>query len=399
MTEDNELRYVVGAIYDAALNPTLWPSVLARIAAFVGGPSRALSARELMWLLVNTDEHVGHDVKYAHSETCGKFDLLATLPLFDAGQILGSQVLGSQVAGSQVLGSQGMGSQGASLQNMDLQPTGVAELKRYDRRCDGHVQQAPSPAWGDVGTAVVEKSENGCPSVPTGNEMHRRMILVAPHARRAILIGRAIGRKADEAAIFADILDSLTAGFFLIDAAGRIVHANSAGREILGADDFLRTIDGRLVVRDKKVNQTLQRIFAGKDEPETDGEIGSKGVALPLVARDGEYHIAHVLPLGSHAPYAADAPGAAAAMFVSKATLETPSSAEVIRDAYQLTRTELRVLLAIVNVGGIREIATTIGIADCTVKTHVRRLLEKTGADRQTDLIKLVAGFFTPLVA
>ena len=379
MTEDNELRYVVGAIYDAALNPTLWPGVLARIAAFVGGPSRELSARDLMWLLVNTDEHVGHDVKYVqmHSQTCEKFDLLATLPLFDAGQVVASQ--------------------GACLQGKDLQGMGVAELTRPDRRCEGHAQQ--SPAWGDVGTAMVEKSENRCSSVPADNEMHRRMILVAPHARRAILIGRAIGRKADEAAIFADILDSLTAGFFLIDAAGRIVHANAAGREILGADDFLRTIDGRLVVRDKKVHQTLQRIFAGKDEPETDGEIGSKGIALPLVARDGEYHIAHVLPLGSRARYAADAPGAAAAMFVSKATLEIPSSAEVIRDAYQLTRTELRVLLAIVNVGGIREIAATLGIADCTVKTHVRRLLEKTGADRQTDLIKLVAGFFTPLVA
>ncbi len=67
MTEDNELRYVVGAIYDAALNPTLWPGVLARIAAFVGGPSRELSARDLMWLLVNTDEHVGHDVKYVQT--------------------------------------------------------------------------------------------------------------------------------------------------------------------------------------------------------------------------------------------------------------------------------------------------------------------------------------------
>lgn len=396
MTEDNELGYVVGAIYDAALNPTLWPGVLARIAAFVGGPSRALSARDLMWLLVDTDEHVRHDVKcmQMHLETCGKFDLLATLPLFDAGQVLDSQVLGSQVASSQGAGLQDIG-----LQDMDLQGMGVAELMRPDRRCEGHVQRAPPAAWGDVGTAVVEKSENGCPSVPADNEMHRRMILVAPHARRAILIGRAIGRKADEAAIFADILDSLTAGFFLIDAAGRIVHANAAGREILGADDVLRTIDGRLVVRDKKVHQTLQRILAGRDEPETDGEIGSKGIALPLVARDGEYHIAHVLPLGPHARYAADAPGAAAAMFVSKATLETPSSAEVIRDAYQLTRTELRVLLAIVNVGGIREIATTLGIADCTVKTHVRRLLEKTGADRQTDLIKLVAGFFTPLVA
>jgi DNA-binding CsgD family transcriptional regulator/PAS domain-containing protein len=394
MTEDNELRYVVGAIYDAALNPTLWPGVLARIATFVGGPLRALSARELMWLLVNTDEHVGHDVKYAHSETCGKFDLLAILPLFEAGQ-----VFGSQGAGLQGIGIQGIGIQDMGLQDTALQGTGVAELMRPDRRGEGHVGQAPSPAWSNVGSAVVEKSESGCPSAPADKEMHRRMMLVAPHARRAMLIGRAIDRKANEAAIFTDILDSLTAGFYLIDAAGRIVHANAAGREILGADDFLRSIDGRLVVRDKKVNQTLQRIFAGKDEPETDGEIGSKGIALPLVARDGEYHIAHVLPLGPRARYAADAPGAAAAMFISKATLEPPSSAEVIRDAYQLTRTELRVLLAIVNVGGIREVATTLGIADCTVKTHVRRLLEKTGADRQTDLIKLVAGFFTPLLA
>src|SRR5258708_38328493 len=93
MTEDNELRYVVGAIYDAALNPTLWPGALARIPAFVGGPSRELSARDLRGLLVNTDEHVGHEVKYVqmHSQPCGKFDLLATLPLFDAGQVGAAQ--------------------------------------------------------------------------------------------------------------------------------------------------------------------------------------------------------------------------------------------------------------------------------------------------------------------
>jgi DNA-binding CsgD family transcriptional regulator len=72
---------------------------------------------------------------------------------------------------------------------------------------------------------------------------------------------------------------------------------------------------------------------------------------------------------------------------------------EVIRQTDQLTRTQLRVLLAIVNVGSIREVATALGVADCTIKTHVGRLFEKTGAGRQADLVKLVAGFFTPLVA
>jgi DNA-binding CsgD family transcriptional regulator len=227
------------------------------------------------------------------------------------------------------------------------------------------------------------------------DDMRRRMALVAPHARRAVLIGKAIDRKADEAATFADILDTLSAGLFLIDANGRIVHANAAGREILGADDFLGTIDGQLVARDP-VTGTFQDIFANG----SDLQIGSKGIALPLTARDGECHVAHVLPLG---PAAGRGPGGASkvvvAVFVFKATLETPPSPEVIGRAYQLTPAELRVLLAIVNVGGIPEVASALGVSGSTIKTHVRRLFDKTGTGRQADLVKLVAGFFSPLVA
>ena len=55
--------------------------------------------------------------------------------------------------------------------------------------------------------------------------------------------------------------------------------------------------------------------------------------------------------------------------------------------------------VGIVNIGGIPEIATALGVADCTIRTHVGRLFDKTGTGRQADLVKLVAGFFTPLVA
>jgi len=34
-------------------------------------------------------------------------------------------------------------------------------------------------------------------------------------------------------------------------------------------------------------------------------------------------------------------------------------------------------------------IATTLGIAPSTVKTHLRRVFDKTGANRQVDLVKL----------
>jgi DNA-binding CsgD family transcriptional regulator len=120
---------------------------------------------------------------------------------------------------------------------------------------------------------------------------------------------------------------------------------------------------------------------------------------LPLMACDGERYVAHVLPLTSGARRRAGmAYAAAAALFVRKAALETPSPPEIIAKTYKLTPTELRVLLALVEVGGAPEVAEALGIAGSTVKTHLARLFEKTGVGRQADLVKLVAGFSNPLV-
>ena len=44
------------------------------------------------------------------------------------------------------------------------------------------------------------------------------------------------------------------------------------------------------------------------------------------------------------------------------------------------------------------ETAEALGIGEATVKTHLHRLFGKTGTSRQADLVKLVAGFSSPLV-
>jgi DNA-binding CsgD family transcriptional regulator len=131
-----------------------------------------------------------------------------------------------------------------------------------------------------------------------------------------------------------------------------------------------------------------------------DAAVGVKGIAVPLMALDGERHVAHVLPLTSGARRrAATSYAAAAAVFVQKATLDTPSPQELIVKLYKLTPAELRVLLAIVQVGGVPETAETLGVAESTVKTHLHRVFEKTGAKRQADLVKLMAGYASPLVS
>ncbi len=281
----------------------------------------------------------------------------------------------------------------------------VPDLVPYDEFREGrfyHEWVRPQ-GWVDAANVVLEKSPTDCIylSVMRGEdtgmvdgEMRRRMTFLVPHLRRAMLIGKMIERKQLEAKTFAETLDGLSAGLFFVDAEGRIVHANAAAQDILSASDFLRSVGGRLVARDVEFDHALHEIVAAVKRGAA--EDGFKGVALPLNARDGEHYVAHVLPLSSGARRRTGGDYAVAAVFVRKAALETLP--EVIGKTYQLTPAELRVLHAIVEEGGIPEVAETLGIASTTVKTHLRHLFDKTGAGGQTDLVKLVAGYSSPLV-
>ena len=52
---------------------------------------------------------------------------------------------------------------------------------------------------------------------------------------------------------------------------------------------------------------------------------------------------------------------------------------------------------ALVEIGGVPDVAAELGIAETTVKTHLARLFAKTGTRRQAELVKLVAGFSMPV--
>src|SRR5262249_14599082 len=150
----------------------------------------------------------------------------------------------------------------------------------------------------------------------------------------------------------------------------------------------LRVVGGRLVPNDASAEQTLKEVYAMADRG--DAAVGGKGIAVPVISMGGERHVAHVRPLTSGArPRGGRRHAASAAVFVQQAALDTPSPQEAIGKLYKLTPTELRVLLAIVQVGGVPEVAETLGIAESTVRTHLQRLFEKTGAKRQADLVKL----------
>src|SRR5215470_17226447 len=378
LSEAEQLSSLVGGIYDAALDPAQWRDVLAQLARFVGGFSAGL--------YFNDATRKSGNIYY----DAGVIDPQATRRYYETYSRLDPSTTG------RILAEIG-------------EPVAVEDIMPYDEFLLTRFYQewARPQQLADFMSAALEKSATGAAILgahrharqgPADAEMRRRMRLVIPHIRRAALISRVIDFKRTEATTLVDLLDGISAAMFLVNGSGRIVHANASGHAMLAEASLLRADGGTLTADDAEAERALHEVFA--TAAEGDAAVGVKGIAVPLIARDGERHVAHVLPLTSgERRRAGTSYAATAAVFVQQAALDTPSPQEVVGKLYKLTPTELRVLLGVVQVGGVPEVAETLGIAESTVRSHLQRLFEKTGAKRQADLVKLMADHASPLVS
>jgi DNA-binding CsgD family transcriptional regulator len=369
MARTSRLPDLIENIYDAALEPARWNDVVIGINDFVGSQACGLISKDSTSKYGETHYYCGVDPHYIrlYAESYSRFDPLTNPP--PAGQVVG-----------------------------------IPDLLEYDAYRRGPFYQEWLRPQGcvDVANVVLHKTAPNCADLLTflpgaelaDADMRRRIATVAPHARRALLVNKAIDATAHEASTFADILNGLSAAIFLVDASCRIVHANTAGHDIVGAGDILRSVNGKLVARDAHVNQALHKAFAGGGRITTEAAC----IALPMTGIDGERYVAHLLPLTAAARGTTGAAyKSVAALFVCKVAMEMAGS-EIIARSFDLTPAEFRVMVSIVDVGGVPETAAALGVAESTVKTHLYRVFAKTGANRQADLVKIAAGFSNPPV-
>jgi DNA-binding CsgD family transcriptional regulator len=373
--ELEQVSQVIGDIYDAALDPALWPGVLESISGFVPGACVNLFSQDATKHAANVHYIHGIAPAYIRSYNETYIKLNPTFPttlFFDVGAVICQT---------------------------DIMPRAEFNQTRF------YKEWLAPQGWVDTMAAVLEKSAVSCAVLAVGRQereglidegARRRMALIVPHVRRAVLIGKVIDLHKVEAAALSDALDGLAAGMFLIDATGRIVHANASGHMMLVQGDVVRTAGLQLGARDPEAERILREVFAASASG--DAAIGTKGIAVPLEAQGGGRHVAHVLPLTSGARrQAGNRYAAVAAVFLQQAAVAGATPFETVARLFKLTPAELRVLFAIVQVGGVPEVAPVLGISETTVKTHLQHVFEKTGTNRQADLVKLVAGFVSPL--
>jgi DNA-binding CsgD family transcriptional regulator len=376
MRELDTFSALVGDIYDASLDPALWPSALDKACQYIGASAATLSSQETWRRTARFHFSSGADPHYLqlYEEKYHKLNpAFPTMLFFDVEET--HSVVPECIAREEFCRSR-FGQEW-------LFPQGVI---------DGLFANLEKSATACSTLIVARTLSNGF----ANEKMRQRFSLVVPHIRRAALIGKAIDLKTVEAAALADSLDTLSSGMFIVEASGRIVHANASGHAMVGAAAALRAPNGKLQAIDGKAEQILSQSFSASASG--DAGLGKHGIAVPLKGRDGQRYVAHVLPLTSGSRRRASAAYAAAAtVFVRKAELELPSPPEAVAKEFGLTPAELRVLFAIVEVGSVAEVSAVLGVSETTVKTHLQHLFDKTATHRQAELVKLVAGFANAL--
>jgi DNA-binding CsgD family transcriptional regulator/PAS domain-containing protein len=372
--DNEELSSLIGDIYRAALDPSLWAGVLRRARQLVGGSAAAVLVRDTATGRLDAcydDGGLDPHYRQLFVEEYAELDPFATGRLSVA---IEESMSAADLPYEEFLKTR--------FYSEWARPQGLVDFV-----CAVLDRQATRAAM----FGVFHHSRDGLPDAET----RRRMRLVVPHFRRAVMIGRIVECKNAEAAAFADTLDGLAAGLFLVDEAGRIVHANASGRGLLDERSVLRTSAGKLVANEAGAARALGELFTRAGAI---ADPAGRGIAVAISARDGGRYVAHVLPLASRTRRSVGRGSAAAAVFVHRAALTAAFAPEAVAKLYGLTPGELRVLTAIVEVGGVPETAEALGIGEATVKTHLHRVFGKTGAARQADLVKLAAAFANPVV-
>ena len=230
---------------------------------------------------------------------------------------------------------------------------------------------------------------------PIGEGELRLMRLLAPHIRRAVTISDMLETATVAAATFETTLDSFSAGVFLVDARGQVVHANRAGKMILERHDPVRLRDGALKTWLPATTSALENAIALASQSEI--AIGRAGIGVPAPSKDGPGHLMCVLPLPANNPRRGWMRGAVAAVFVSPSSSGASVPVEALTALYDLTPAEARVMLAVAGGKTPAETAQTLGVGESTVRTHLLKIFAKTGTARQAELPLLISSLTLPV--
>ena len=189
--------------------------------------------------------------------------------------------------------------------------------------------------------------------------------------------------------LFEAALNVLAAGVILTAHDAQVIYMNAAARQLVRMRRTLCLVNNRLLPIDSTAARALASVLAGmrnkSEAPQT----------LAFPDRDGAGVLATIYPLdtesGEEQPMMA-----AAAIFIQDPARTPAFPGEAFAKLYGLTRGELRVIQAMGPGVTLNQVADGLGVGEATVRTHLRRVFQKTNTARQADVVGLMSRATVP---
>ena len=213
------------------------------------------------------------------------------------------------------------------------------------------------------------------------------LTLVAPHLRRAAMIGDLLKETREERNLFRGALDQLATPVVLVNSASGIVHSNPAAEAMLAAQKPVFVSDHKLGARNRFATQALHEAVAMASAGNSG--LGARGAGIPLHLAGDAPAVAYVLPVETGGPRQSSH-NASAAIFISTASHSMPPPEGALRTLFGLTAGEARILLKIGAGAAPADIADESGVSINTVRAQMAQVFAKTGTSRQAELVKIV---------
>ncbi len=373
MEKSEELLDLIGSTYDCALDPSLWPKTLNGLATVLHGSMAAISLQNTVGPSVVLKSHWNVSPAFEQSMT----DHFAINPLVPA----------------------------AYFYDVDEPFTGMGFMGQTAYENSRWFQNAVAPhAMGDALIALLAKREGQFGSLSLFREMTSgpfseqslgTLKILAPHVRRACMIANILEMRTLESATLTATLDLVNSGVVITDAFGQIIHANRAADRMLGGN-ALSNRNGKLSATDpasaKQLREALTDAASG-----TTANIPSEGVCVVARATRARDLAVWVMPLdGGLRQQFGNHFGASIAVFIREIGDTSLFPAELFIHRYHITPGEARVLVCLTQGMTVAETADAQGISLATTRTHIARLLDKTGTRSQSDLMRLAISALAP---
>jgi DNA-binding CsgD family transcriptional regulator/PAS domain-containing protein len=368
-----ELSDVIGAVYDCALDPLLWPATCRRISDLCESTGGGICVHDLRQMQNDQLFVFGYQPEFLEK--------------------LGAQYADSPMAVSDVVANIG-----------DVSALSMAQFHLHEGRFFKEVLEPfglqdmmwfPALRTGGRMASLHASRSNAAPRYQAHDV--GLFNLLAPHVCRALAISDALDIRALRSEMLEKTLDGLAAGVFLTARDGRVVYMNRAAEKQIKAGTSLRLANHRLAPTDPAARAALSKAI---DQSARDGaadvRAGEHSVAVPDGVGGG--YIATLLPIESGQRGGVLAPFAASTAVFMQDPIQAPAMpGEAFARLHKLTGGELRVLLSLSQGLGGMEVADMLGVSEATVRTHLQHMYSKTGTARQSDLLRLLSSSAPPL--